>query len=134
MASVYDVKLKIDNPSSPTPKVTVSYKVKLMPVERYMIGLQFKEVIRLYGDDTPQALGEDGSDDYLYSFSTHYFPTEQDGIIERTRTVTVQDDILNEDKGPGWLLDRDEIYARVCVYPQLPISSCRISNTVKGYF
>jgi hypothetical protein len=134
MATVYDVKLTIDNPSSSNPKVTVTYKVKLTSVERFMQGLRFKEVIRLYGDDTPKTLFEDGVDDNLFAFPTGTFISERDGIVERRRSMIVKDDVLNEDKGPVWWLDQDEIYARVCVYPQLPTGSCRVSNTVRGNF
>lgn len=113
------------NHNTHTAKVTVSYRVTLLAVERNMTGLRFKETIQLWGYDSPDP------DDYLYTFPSSSFVTESDGVVNRERTVTLGDDVLDED---GFLRPTDEVYAKVWVAPQLPISSYRTSNIIEHKF
>ena len=128
MASISNLKLKLDqhNHTNHTATVTVSYKAHLSAVERHMTGLRFRETIQLWGADSPD------SDDYLYTFPTSSFVTETDGTVNRSRTVTVGDDVLDEDG--GWLRPTDEVYAKVSISPLLPSSTTRKSNTIEHKF
>ena len=108
-----------------TATVRVSYTVRLSAVERNMTGLLFREVIQLWGADSPDP------DDYLYSFATSSFPVEAAGIINRERTVTIEDDVLDED---GWPRPTDELYAKVWITPMLPTSDYGKSNTIEHRF
>lgn len=51
--------------------------------------------------------------------------------ITRKRTVTLSDDILDEDGFPRPI---DEVYAKVCVTPLLPNRSCKNSNEIHDRF
>lgn len=126
MATVNRVHLKIDHDRrNKKATVTVSYRAHLSSVERNMTGLLFREAIKLWGEDSPD------SDDDLYNFPTRYFNKESNGSISRTRTVTIGEEVLDED---GFPRPGDEIYARVSIRPQLPTSSNGKSNTVHGNF
>jgi len=105
--------------------VRVSYRVVLSTVERAMTGLRFREKIQLWGADSPDP------DDFLFEFATSSFPTEADGVVNRERTVTVGDDVLDED---GWLRPTDEVYAKVWVTPLLPTGDYERSNTIEHRF
>jgi len=93
MATITNLKLELleHNHSTRTAKVKVSYKVYLSSMERNMTGLRYRENIELWGEDTPDP------DDFLYRFPTAIFPAERDGVVSRSRTVTLGDDILDED-------------------------------------
>ena len=127
MANISNLNLELINHDhhKHTATVRVSYRVALSSVERNMTGLRFREKIQLWGADSPDA------DDFLFEFSSSSFLTETDGIVNRERTVTVGDDVLDED---GWPRPTDEVYARVWVSPLLPTSSNRRSNTIKHRF
>ncbi len=104
----------------------VTYEVGLWVIERNMTGLRFKETIQIWGKD----YGDD-PDDFLYQFPTEKFKTETDGLVERDRTVTIADDILDEDRRTG---DVDEIFARVWVKPLLPRKAYLASNVERAEF
>ncbi len=127
MATITNLKLELleHNHQTRTAKVKVSYKVYLSSVERNMTGLRYRENIELWGEDTPDP------DDFLYRFPTAVFPAEQDGVVSRSRTVTVGDDVLDED---GFPRPTDEVYAKVCIKPLLPTGNCRKSNVIKHKF
>lgn len=105
--------------------VRVSYRVRLSNVERNMTGLRFVEKIQLWGADSPDP------DDFLFSFPTSSFATESDGIVNRERTVTVGDDVLDED---GFPRPTDEVYAKVWITPALPSGHYRRSNIIEHRF
>jgi len=63
--------------------------------------------------------------------STAVFPTELDGVISRSRTVTSGDDVLDED---GFPRPTDEVYAKVWITPLLPSKDFAKSNIVKHKF
>jgi hypothetical protein len=108
-----------------TATVRVSYRVNLSAVERNMEGLRYKEKIQLWGADSPDP------DDYLYEFASSSFSRESDGVVNRERTVTVGDDVLDED---GFWRPTDEVYAKVWVVPLLPSSDFKSSNTIGHRF
>ncbi|MCF6236885.1 MAG: hypothetical protein L3J70_11035 [Gammaproteobacteria bacterium] len=129
MASISSIKLELlnHNHQTKTAKVKVSYKVYLTCVERNMKCLRFREEIQLWGDDA-----NPNPDDYLYTFPTSSFLVEQNGVVNRSRTVTISDDILDED---DYIFNRtDEVYAKVSVKPLLPSTSRRNSNVIKHKF
>lgn len=105
--------------------VKVTYQVLLSMVERKMAGLTFTEKIQLWGSDNPDP------DDFLYQFPTATFPTEADGVVTRARTVTLGDDVLDED---GFPRPTDEVYAKVWVTPKLPSQDFAKSNVVEHKF
>ena len=107
-----------------TARIRVSYKALLSTVERNMSGLRFKEKIQLWGSDP-------GPDDYLYSFPTSTFAKESDGSVSRSRTVTLADDILDED---GFFYPTDEVYARISISALLPSGDTRNSNQIQHKF
>ena len=76
--------------SNHTATVRVSFLVHQMAVERQMAGLRYKESIKLWGADS-------GPDQHLYSFPTAVYPKSENVHIERSRTVTLGDDVLDED-------------------------------------
>ncbi|MCK5888968.1 MAG: hypothetical protein KAG19_03390 [Methylococcales bacterium] len=127
MASINNLKLKLVNHDHRrnTATVRVSYRVSLSQVERNMTGLRFRETIQLWGEDSPDA------DDKLYTFSTQIFSTERDGVVKRERTVTVGEDVLDED---GFPRPTDEVYAQVWVTPLLPSKGHRKSNIIEHRF
>ncbi len=127
MASISSLNLKLDqhDHKRKTATVTVSYRAVLSGVERNMTGLRFRETIQLWGADSPDA------DDYLYTFSTRVFSKENDGVVNRERTVTISDDILDED---GFPRPSDEVYAKVRITPLLPSGSVRNSNQIEHRF
>ena len=127
MASITNLKLELleHNHKRKTAKVRVSYKVRLSSVERNMTGLVFRETIQLWGADFPDP------DDHLYNFATQYFPKEKDGIVSRSRTVTLGEEILDEDGFPS---PTDDVYAKVCITPILPSGQCRNSNEIHHRF
>ena len=110
--------------SNHTATVRVSFLVHQMAVERQMAGLRYKESIKLWGADS-------GPDQHLYSFPTAVYPKSENVHIERSRTVTLADDVLDED---GFLYPTDEVYAKVCVEPILPNPHCASSNIIKHKF
>lgn len=127
MANINNLRLALieHNHKNHTATVRVSYRALLSAVERNMTGLRFREKIQLWGADSPDA------DDFLYEFATSSFFTEVDGVVNRERTVTVGDDILDED---GWLRPTDEVYAKLWITPLLPSSDYRRSNTIEHRF
>lgn len=126
MAAINNLKLALlaHDHNAKTAKIKVSYVAGLTSVERNMTGLRFRETIQIWGSDT-------GPDDYLYTFPTSSFWTQTDGTVERSRTVTIADDILDED---GIFYPTDEIYAKVWIRPLLPSTGYRRSNIVKHKF
>ncbi|MBL1278282.1 MAG: hypothetical protein COB30_019580 [Ectothiorhodospiraceae bacterium] len=127
MASISSLNLKLNrhDHNRKTATITVSYRAVLSSVERNMTGLRFREVIQLWGADSP-----DG-DDYLYTFPTRIFSKESDGVVNREVTVTLSDDILDED---GFPRPTDEVYAKVRISPYLPSGSVRNSNQIEHRF
>ena len=127
MATIQKLKLNLDKHDhhKHTATVTVSYRVALSAVERNMTGLRYREKIQLWGADGPDP------DDYLFEFATTTFPKETDGVVNRERTVTVGDDVLDED---GWWRPTDEVYAKVWVTPLLPSSDYKKSNEIHHKF
>ena len=108
-----------------TATVRVTYRATLSAVERQMVGLRFRERIQLWGADSPDP------DDFLYEFATSTFPRESDGVVNRERTVTVGDDVLDED---GWSRPTDEVYAKVWIIPILPVGDFAKSNEIHHRF
>ena len=129
MATITNLKLKLvkhdHKKKTAKVKVKVSYKLRLSCVERKMTCLRFVENIELWGADSPDP------DDFLYRFATASYPTELDGIISRSRTVTLGDDILDED---GFPRPTDEVYAKVRVTPVMPKGDLAKSNTIEHRF
>lgn len=108
-----------------TATVRVTYAARLSQVERNMSGLRYREKIQLWGADSPDA------DDFLFEFATTTFPKESDGVVNRVRTVTVGDDLLDED---GWTRPTDEVYAKVWITPLLPVRDYGRSNQIQHKF
>ncbi|MES0370705.1 MAG: hypothetical protein ABUK11_00365 [Mariprofundaceae bacterium] len=127
MATINNLKLELleHNHKNHTAKVRVSYLAVLSQVERHMTGLRFRERIQLWGADWPDA------DDYLYEFATSSFLKETDAVVNRSRTVTVGDDVLDED---GWFRPTDEVYAKVWITPLLPSTGYARSNEIHHKF
>lgn len=127
MASINNLKLALvkHDHHKHTATVRVSYRLHLSVVERNMTGLRFREKIQLWGADSPDP------DDFLFSFATTTFPKESDGVINRERTVTVGDDVLDED---GWPRPTDEVYAKVWVTALLPSNDFATSNQIEHSF
>ncbi len=127
MSTISNLKLALikHDHSKHTATVKVSYKLLLSAVERRMHGLRWQEKIQLWGADSPDP------DDYLFTFSSQAFNTETDGSISRSRTVTISDDILDED---GFPRPTDEVYAKVWVTPKLPAGAFRKSNEISHRF
>jgi len=127
MATINTLRLTLvdHNHKNKTATVRVSYRALLSSVERQMAGLRFREKIQLWGSDSPDP------DDFLYEFYTTTFPKETDGVVNRERTVTVGDEVLDED---GWWRPTDEVYARVWITPILPAGDYKRSNTIEHKF
>lgn len=127
MATINNLLLELLNHDhkNRTATIRVSYRAILMAVERNMTGLRFREKIQLWGADSPDP------DDFLYEFATSSFATETDGVVNRERTVTMGDDILDED---GWLRPTDEVYAKVWITPLLPVGDYKRSNEIEHKF
>ena len=90
-----------------------------------MAGLRFREDIELWGADSPDP------DDFLYQFPTVAFSTEADGTVARSRTVTLGDDLLDED---GFFRPTDEVYARILIIPILPSAASGRTNEIHHRF
>jgi hypothetical protein len=127
MANINSVRFELieHNHKNHTATVKVTYRVNLSALERNMSGLKFREKIQLWGADSPDP------DDYLYEFATSSFSTERDGMIDRSRSVTLGDDLLDED---GFPRPTDEVYAKIWVRPLLPVSDYARSNTIEHRF
>jgi len=127
MATVHTPELELvrHDHEAKTATLKVSYTLHQAAVERNMAGLRYKESIQLWGADSPDP------DDFLFSFATTTYPNSTGLHIDRERSVTLADDILDED---GFFRPTDEVYAKVCVKPQLPSGSCRNSNEVHHRF
>ena len=127
MATISNLKLKLvkHDHKKKTAKIKVSYKVHLSCVERHMHCLKFYENIELWGADSPDP------DDFLYRFPTAAFPVESDGVVSRSRTVTIGEEILDED---GFPRPTDEVYAKVRISPTLPTGFTAKSNTIEHRF
>jgi len=125
MASIGNVKLELvnHNHKNHTATLKVSYTAYFRAVEKNMSGLRFREKIELWGADSTS------SDDYLYTFYTNYFSVPSSGSKNRERTVTVGDDVLDED---WW--GTDDIYAKVWITPILPSGYYRKSNEIHHSF
>ncbi len=108
-----------------TASIKVTYQVMLSMVERKMAGLTFSEKVQLWGSDNPDP------DDFLYQFPTATFPTELDGVVTRTKSVVLGDDVLDED---GFPRPTDEVYAKVWVTPLLPAKDYAKSNVIEHKF
>lgn len=130
MASIGNLNLTLLNHDHNRNTVTlrVNYTAFLSPVERGMTGLRFREDIALRGADP-------GADDHLFNFSSTSFPVEADGTVNRTRTVTLSEDIVDEDDA-FWPFDdgTDDVYARVRLTPLLPSGALRDSNQIHHRF
>jgi hypothetical protein len=129
MATIYDLKLELlsHDKKAHIVKLRVSYKVRLRQVERSMLGLLFKETIKLMGADP-------GTDAFLYQFPTQYFATEADGVVVRSREAVLGSEVLDEDSSFFGIGGGDEVYARVTVSPLLPSGDARSSNEIHGDF
>ncbi len=127
MASITNLKLKLikHDHSKKTAKIKVSYKVHLSCVEKRMKCLKFIENIELWGEDSPDP------DDFLFRFPTGAFNVEADGLVSRSRTVTIGEEILDED---GFPRPTDEVYAKVRISPLLPKGHSAKSNTIEHRF
>ncbi len=127
MAFVHTPELTLidHNHAKQTATVKVDYILHQSAVERNMTGLRYREEISLWGADSPDP------DDHLFNFSTQVFNNTNAVHISRTRTVTLSDDVLDED---GFPRPTDEVYARVCVTPILPSRSCSNSNEISHRF
>jgi hypothetical protein len=127
MATVHTPELELieHSHSKKTATLMVTYVLHQSAVERNMTGLRYKETIQLWGADSPD------SDDFLYAFPTTTYSNSPSVHIERSRTVTLGDDILDED---GFFRPTDEVYAKVCVTPQLPSGHCKNSNEIHHRF
>ena len=127
MATISNLKLELLQHDKKTriATVRVSYRALLSQVERNMTGLRFREKIQLWGADSPDP------DDLLFEFPTNTFPKETDGVVNRERTVTLADDILDED---GFPRPTDEVFAKVCISPLLPSGHCKNSNEISHRF
>ena len=108
-----------------TATLRVSYVLHQSALERNMVGLRYRETIQLWGADSPDP------DDFLFAFATSTYSNSNNVHIERSRTATLADDILDED---GWFRPTDEVYAKVCVSPLLPAGSCANSNQIEHRF
>lgn len=106
-------------------RLRVTYTVLLSSVERQMAGLRYREDVELWGADSPDP------DDFLFRFPTASFAAQPDGSVGRSRTVTLGDEILDED---GFLRPTDEVYARVRVTPLLPTGSTARTNEIEHRF
>ena len=110
-----------------TATLKVNYTLHQSALERNLDGLRYRETIQLWGADDLSA------DDYLYTFPTRYFSNASSTHIDRERTVTISEDILDEDD--FWLWNpSDQVYAKVCVEPQMPRSDCTNSNEISHSF
>ena len=127
MATIQDLKLELihHDHAKKTATVGVSYNARLSAVEGNMSGLRFREKIQLWGADSPDP------DDFLYEYATSTFPRESDGVVNRERTITVGDDVLDED---GWPRPTDEVYAKVWITPILPAGDFAKSNQIHHRF
>jgi len=93
-----------------------------------MAGLRYREEISLRGADP-------GSDPTLFHFFTTSFAVDPDGSVNRTRTVTLSEDIVDEDMAIWPFTDgTDEVYARVRLTPLMPAGAVRHSNEVHHKF
>jgi len=127
MATVHTPVLTLvnHNHSKRTATLKVEYTLHQAAVERNMVGLRYRETIQLWGADSPD------SDDFLFNFRTVTYSNSGNVHIDRERSVTLADDILDED---GFFRPTDEVYAKVCVTPLLPIGHCRNSNEIHHRF
>ncbi len=127
MATVHTPVLKLvkHDHAKKTATLKVTYRLHQSAVERNMVGLRYKEAIQLWGADSPDP------DDYLFTFATSTYVHSPNVHINRSRTVTLADDILDED---GFFRPTDEVYAKVCVTPLLPSGHCRNSNEIHHKF
>ena len=119
MANIYDVNLSRKSLAGDISEITVTHKVAFNSFERNNT-VRFREYIQLWGDDLL-------SDDYLYRAPTGAF-NSQNTPLTRTRKFRVANSILNEDWG------RDEVYAKVKIYPVMPTSDSENSNIITGWF
>ncbi|MFE6744205.1 hypothetical protein [Streptomyces sp. NPDC057686] len=127
MASVTNPRLELleHDHRNRTARLRVSYTALFNAVERNMTGLRYVEAIDLWGQDSPDP------DDHLYQFSTEAFPVEMDGTVARSRTVTLADEILDED---GFPRPTDEVYARIRITPVLPTGAQARTNVIEHRF
>lgn len=130
MASITNLRLQLLDHDHDRDVATfrVSYRALLSPVERAMAGLRYREEITLRGADP-------GADDHLFTFASTSFAVEADGSVNRSRTVTLSEDIVDEDISIWPFTDgTDEVYARVRLTPLLPTGTARDSNEVHHKF
>lgn len=127
MATIGSLKFELldHDHKNKTATIRASYTTHLAGVESNMAGLRFREKIQVWGSDSPDP------DDFLYEFTTATFPTSHTGSVARSRTVTVGDEVLDED---GWPRPTDEIYAKVWVTPLLPAGDYKRSNEIHHRF
>ena len=127
MATVHTPVLDLVNHdhAKKTATLKVTYTLHQSAVERNMAGLRYRETIQLWGADSPD------QDDFLYSFATTTYANSSNVHIDRSRSVTLADDILDED---GFFRPTDEVYAKVCVTPLLPSAHCKNSNEIHHRF
>ena len=106
----------------------VTYTALFGPVERGMAGLRYREQITLRGADP-------GPDEHLFTFASTSFAVDPDGSVNRTRTVALSEDIVDEDIAIWPFTDgTDEVYARVRLTPLMPSGAVRNSNEVHHKF
>ncbi len=130
MATISGLNLQLVSHDHATNVVTlrVTYRALFGPVERGMAGLRYREEISLRGADP-------GSDPTLFHFFTTSFAVDPDGSVNRTRTVTLSEDIVDEDMAIWPFTDgTDEVYARVRLTPLMPAGAVRHSNEVHHKF
>lgn len=127
IATIINLKLELldHDHNNRTAKVKVSYRVTLSLVERYAVGLRFREKIQLRETASPEA------NDFLHEFSTSDFLTNSGGVVDRVRTVTLGEDVLDEN---GSLRPTDEVYAEAWITPVESIGEYALSNQMEYHF
>lgn len=108
-----------------TARVRVTYRALLSSVERQLGGLRYREDVELWGADSPDP------DDFLFQFPTRTFATQSDGSVDRSLTVTLGEEILDED---GFPRPTDEVYARIEITPIMPRTATTRTNQIQHRF
>ncbi len=127
MTIIYAPKLDLisHDDANRTSTFKVSYSLRQSAVERLMVGLRYREKIELREADAPE------SDGCLYAFTVSTFPGSRSNHIDRSRTVTLADDMLDED---GVFRPVDEVYAKICVSSPLVRAARKTSNPISHKF
>ena len=113
MAKIRDLKLELIDCGrrNGSADIRVTYRAELTSLERHLTGLRFKEKIQLC------AASSLDPEDFLYELATQTFAGKDSRVVDRERTATVRDDVLDEN---GRLRPPDQLYAKVWVTPVLP--------------